>query len=577
MNLGKTLGTALLITFVVNRSNANSAYELYFSSQADNTTVGVTLPNVVVQVADKSGSNVAVGGVPISMVLNHGSLYGTTNLSTDAFGKAVFTNLIVPQVGSSYKLTATTTGIKSANGSAFNVGMGSTTTAITSSTNLLVYGQSVTFTAIASSANPLTGAPTGIVTFNDGSAILGTATLNSAGVATFVTNRMSATNPSHLITAVYGGDTNFLGSTSINLVQATARLPLNISGIVASNKTYDGTTGATVNFAGASLVAILAGDSVTLGFSSATAVFSDASTGSGKNILITGLVLSGPSAGNYFLAATQTATASISPAPLLVTTPNVTRSYGTTNPVLLATYSGFVTGESLANSDVTGSPVLTTTAQAGSYVGIYPVVVSQGTLASANYSFNFADGSLTVTKADTTALLATSLNPALTNQNITFAATVNPASACAVPPSGVIQFRCNGTNQLGNAVPLSGCAANICVLAATLGLTNAVITAEYSDPSGNFNPSTNSVTQNLIAPVAPPPPSTLSLAQVGTDGAVAGQVNGTAGQTYVIQASTDLMNWSSISTNVADTNGIVWLVDSNSISIPARFYRAFSP
>jgi len=84
---------------------------------------------------------------------------------------------------------------------------GSTTTLISSS-NPSVYGQNVTFQATVAGAG---GTPTGQVTFKDGAATLGTGTL-VAGVATFSTSTLAV--GTHPITAVYGGDATFTGSTS---------------------------------------------------------------------------------------------------------------------------------------------------------------------------------------------------------------------------------------------------------------------------------------------------------------------------------------------------------------------------
>ena len=88
------------------------------------------------------------------------------------------------------------------------VNKASTTTALTSSANPSVYGQSVTFTATVAATS---GTPTGTVTFKDGSKKLGTGALNS-GHATFTTTSLSV--GTHAITAVYGGDGNCNGSPS---------------------------------------------------------------------------------------------------------------------------------------------------------------------------------------------------------------------------------------------------------------------------------------------------------------------------------------------------------------------------
>jgi hypothetical protein len=91
-----------------------------------------------------------------------------------------------------------------------------TTTAVASDTNPSNFGQTVTFKATVSAVPPGSGTPTGNVTFKDGSTTLGSGTL-SGGIATFATSALSA--GSHNITAVYGGDGSFNGSTSPVLTQ----------------------------------------------------------------------------------------------------------------------------------------------------------------------------------------------------------------------------------------------------------------------------------------------------------------------------------------------------------------------
>ncbi len=82
---------------------------------------------------------------------------------------------------------------------------------LNSSPNPSEYGASVTFTA---TLTPTT--PTGIVTFMDGGTALGTGTI-SAGSATYSTSVLAV--GSHSISAVYGGDSNYSGSSSSVLTQ----------------------------------------------------------------------------------------------------------------------------------------------------------------------------------------------------------------------------------------------------------------------------------------------------------------------------------------------------------------------
>ncbi|HZS45309.1 MAG TPA: Ig-like domain repeat protein, partial [Blastocatellia bacterium] len=64
------------------------------------------------------------------------------------------------------------------------VNTAATSTALTSSVNPTVFGQSTTFTATVTATAPGAGTPTGTVTFKDGTTTLGTGTLNGSGVAT---------------------------------------------------------------------------------------------------------------------------------------------------------------------------------------------------------------------------------------------------------------------------------------------------------------------------------------------------------------------------------------------------------
>ena len=75
-----------------------------------------------------------------------------------------------------------------------------TLTTLTSSPNPATFGEAVTFTATVTGAG---GTPTGTVTFYDGTASLGTGTLNGSGVATLTTSALIV--GVHPISATYGG------------------------------------------------------------------------------------------------------------------------------------------------------------------------------------------------------------------------------------------------------------------------------------------------------------------------------------------------------------------------------------
>ena len=125
-----------------------------------------------------------------------------------------------------------------------------------------------------------------------------------------------------------------------------------VTGITASNKTYDGNTAATLSTSSAVMAGVLPGDAATL--TGATGAFSNKNVGTSKTVAVTGLNLIGADAGNYFLGSTTaTALADITPASITavsgVTANNkvydttTTATYSSTS----ATLTGKVAGDSL--------------------------------------------------------------------------------------------------------------------------------------------------------------------------------------------------------------------------------------
>ena len=82
---------------------------------------------------------------------------------------------------------------------------------LTSSTNPATVGQAVAFTATVTGTQGADVA-TGIVTFLEGTTVLGTGSLNEAGLATFSTSSLAQGD--HTIVGSYAGDGSFDGSNS---------------------------------------------------------------------------------------------------------------------------------------------------------------------------------------------------------------------------------------------------------------------------------------------------------------------------------------------------------------------------
>ena len=109
---------------------------------------------------------------------------------------------------------------------------------------------------------------------------------------------------------------------------------------------------------------------------------------------------SGAADGNYTIIYVSGAV-TVAPAVLTVTATNQTKALGAAVPALTATISGYVDGQTLASSGVTGQPTCATTANASSPAGSYPITCSVGTLAAVNYTFSLVAGTLTVTGSTT--------------------------------------------------------------------------------------------------------------------------------------------------------------------------------
>jgi hypothetical protein len=81
-----------------------------------------------------------------------------------------------------------------------------------------VYGQAVTLTATISHGTTI---PTGTVTFKAGTTVLATVAVSSSGTGTYTSSAFTVAT--HPITAVYSGDSNYVGSTSAAFSQVVEK------------------------------------------------------------------------------------------------------------------------------------------------------------------------------------------------------------------------------------------------------------------------------------------------------------------------------------------------------------------
>ncbi|WP_375417255.1 MBG domain-containing protein [uncultured Hymenobacter sp.] len=152
------------------------------------------------------------------------------------------------------------------------------------------------------------------------------------------------------------------GNYTVNAATTTAADITALSttaAFVAADKTYDGTTAATVSRR--SVAATIAGDAVEL--SAGTAAFDTKNVGSSKTVTLAGALLAGSDAGNYQLTKVNTATAAITTKAATVTPALAGKVYGSTDPALTGTLAGFVAADNVtaaygrtAGETVAGSP-----------------------------------------------------------------------------------------------------------------------------------------------------------------------------------------------------------------------------
>jgi hypothetical protein len=241
-----TGSTSNVVSQVVNAAKAASTTTV--TSSASPSTAGQSV-TFTATVAGPSGSTT----VPTGAV---NFLDGTTTLATATLNPA---GVAIYSTGSlttgAHSITAVYAGDSNFNGSTSNIlaqvvnpaAKFTSTTTVTSSPNPSGQGQSVTFTANVAGPTGNTTVPTGTITFMDGTTSLGTGSLNASAQATYSTSSLSI--GSHSITAVYGGDTNFAGSTSTAMMQTVNPPSFTVSftpSTVTINPGQTGTTTITV-------------------------------------------------------------------------------------------------------------------------------------------------------------------------------------------------------------------------------------------------------------------------------------------------------------------------------------------
>jgi hypothetical protein len=351
---------------------------------------------------------------------------------------------------------------------------------LTSSKNPSTWGDNVTFTATLSAVGG-GSTPSGTIQFQDAASNLGSAVALSSGVATYATSTLSA--GTHVITAVYSGDTNYNGSTSSNLSQVVNKAVITITATNAT-KIYGAAlpsfTYTTSGWQNGDTSALITGTP------SLTTACTAASHVSASPCTITAAVGTLNALSNYTYSYVN-GQMTITPAALTITADNKARAYGVANPALTFTPTGLVNGDTTAA--FTTQPTMSTTAVLLSAVGTYPITASGAV--DGDYSISYVAGTLTVGKNDPGVLggivLTSSLNPSTYGANVTFTATLHNTA------TGTITFKDSGTT-IGTCTLASG----TCNMSTTtLAVATHPITFSYSGDA-NFTAGTSNTVNQVV-------------------------------------------------------------------------------
>ena len=358
-----------------------------------------------------------------------------------------------------------------------------TSTTISASSSAVRAGQTVTFTISVGSA---TGIPTGTVRIYDGSTSIGQAALNTKGMATFTTTNLSI--GSHTLTAVYGGDPNYLtstsapvqesvsiGTTALTLAGPSAAVDAGVAVNLVATLTTNGVapTGALTLRDGGTVIATqsvsgagsfsFSTSSLSIGTHTLTAAYAgDSDNAAAVSAVLTLVVQQGPTVTAF--------TTSANPSTLgksLTLSANVTSvSPNITGSITFEDGSTVLGSVSLVN----GAASFTTTSLAfGSHslTAVYTGDTEHATSTSAAIMEQIVEPA--------TATLISSYNPSVSGANVTFTAKI--AGVGAVIPTGSVLFS-DGSASLGTVTLDSTGAASFPTSSLSIG--SHTISVAYS-------------------------------------------------------------------------------------------------
>ena len=212
------------------------------SATSETLTYNVSRTILVNMAGQFSGAGIAQPTGTITYTIGS----GTSQSAVIASGSATLT-IPTSQASGTYAIALNYAGdgnYNAATGSvSLTVNQQATTITLASSATTITLGQPVTF--VATVAPAAGGSPSGTVSFYDGATLLATSTI-SGGIATYSTSTL-APGITHVISARFSGDANYLGANAVSNVSVTvAPLDFTLTGTGITHQTV--MPGQAVNF-----------------------------------------------------------------------------------------------------------------------------------------------------------------------------------------------------------------------------------------------------------------------------------------------------------------------------------------
>ncbi|MFP5237143.1 MAG: beta strand repeat-containing protein, partial [Acidobacteriota bacterium] len=418
-------------------------YALSFSTEpgpispATSIAAGTDFQAAVTLKENGSAFTAASESIPLTLTTSSGTLSNGT--ASTASGVASYSTLQVSAPGSNDQLTANLTLNASpavsisAPSSSFTVNRATPTLTFTPSPASQTYGTAIASASLNAAAAYNSSNVPGTFAYTTtvhGSPVTLTAgaTVLPAGTYTIT----AAFTPSSSDSATY--------TTASTTAQYTVTAVGISASVTASNKTYTGTTAATIT--GCTLSGVLPADSSNVTCAAGGGTFASKNVGSGITVTATGIALSGSAAANYTLTSTTaTTTASITPV-------SVTASVTASNKTYTGTTAATITGCTLSGVLATDSSSVSCAAGGGSFasknVGSGIPVTATGIALSGSAAANYTLTSATATT--TASITPVSVTASVTASNKTYtgttAATITGCTLSGVLPADSSSVSC---------------------------------------------------------------------------------------------------------------------------------------